>query len=340
MGIIGIAANPASGKDIRRLVSHATVFDNNEKTNIVQRIVMTAAQMGNHDIYLMPDRYNFAARIIRKSERSPEQVTAGLFSILDMPSNETAADTTEFARRMAAMEASVLVVLGGDGTCRAAAKAVGNVPMIPISTGTNNAFPTMQEGTSVGMAAAVLASGVVDASPICAPSKRIEIYRDGELIDIALIDAVFTRQAYGGTKAVWDISEITRVIVTSCRPAGIGFSSLLGSSIHIHANDDFGAIADVSTELPNRHIPFSAGIIQPAHISNVRVLPLDEPITVITDNDGMIALDGEKEVTYRKGEHFLIRITRNGPRVLDVEKALTRALELGFYKIGGEAVKN
>ncbi|RBP68877.1 hypothetical protein DES36_10215 [Alkalibaculum bacchi] len=31
---IGIIANPASGKDIRRLLSYATVIDNNEKVNI------------------------------------------------------------------------------------------------------------------------------------------------------------------------------------------------------------------------------------------------------------------------------------------------------------------
>jgi len=34
---IGIAANPASGKDIRRLVARASVFDNQEKCSIVAR---------------------------------------------------------------------------------------------------------------------------------------------------------------------------------------------------------------------------------------------------------------------------------------------------------------
>ncbi|WP_222927512.1 hypothetical protein [Biomaibacter acetigenes] len=36
MKSIGIIANPASGKDIRRLVAHATIIDNNEKVNIVK----------------------------------------------------------------------------------------------------------------------------------------------------------------------------------------------------------------------------------------------------------------------------------------------------------------
>ncbi len=35
MSFVGIIANPASGKDIRRLVSHATVVSNNEKVSIV-----------------------------------------------------------------------------------------------------------------------------------------------------------------------------------------------------------------------------------------------------------------------------------------------------------------
>ena len=34
MASIGIIANPASGKDIRRLVSYATTIDNQEKVNI------------------------------------------------------------------------------------------------------------------------------------------------------------------------------------------------------------------------------------------------------------------------------------------------------------------
>lgn len=42
MSSIGIIANPASGKDIRRLVSYATTIDNQEKVNIVKRIVLAA----------------------------------------------------------------------------------------------------------------------------------------------------------------------------------------------------------------------------------------------------------------------------------------------------------
>ena len=40
MTCVGIIANPASGKDIRRLVAHGSVFNNNEKVNIVRRVIL------------------------------------------------------------------------------------------------------------------------------------------------------------------------------------------------------------------------------------------------------------------------------------------------------------
>ncbi|MER3421665.1 MAG: ATP-NAD kinase, partial [Chloroflexota bacterium] len=43
---IGLIANPAAGKDIRRLVAHASVFDNAEKRHILQRVVLGALAAG------------------------------------------------------------------------------------------------------------------------------------------------------------------------------------------------------------------------------------------------------------------------------------------------------
>jgi len=37
---VGIIANPESGRDIRRLVAHASVFDNMEKVSIVERLLI------------------------------------------------------------------------------------------------------------------------------------------------------------------------------------------------------------------------------------------------------------------------------------------------------------
>ena len=40
MSKIGIIANPASGKDIRRLVAYASITDNIKKANLLRRIIL------------------------------------------------------------------------------------------------------------------------------------------------------------------------------------------------------------------------------------------------------------------------------------------------------------
>jgi len=53
--LVGIIANPASGRDIRRLVAHGTVFDNNEKTAIVRRVLLGLEAVGIRRVAYMPE---------------------------------------------------------------------------------------------------------------------------------------------------------------------------------------------------------------------------------------------------------------------------------------------
>ncbi len=67
MPTIGIIANPASGKDIRRLVSYATTIDNREKVNIVKRITLAAQSMGIDRILFMPDTFQIGRTVMSRS---------------------------------------------------------------------------------------------------------------------------------------------------------------------------------------------------------------------------------------------------------------------------------
>ena len=64
MPTIGIIANPASGKDIRRLVSYATTIDNREKVNIVKRITLAAQSMGIDRRLFMPDTFQIGRTVM------------------------------------------------------------------------------------------------------------------------------------------------------------------------------------------------------------------------------------------------------------------------------------
>ena len=59
----------------------------------------------------------------------------------------TEGDTMRAAAMMAELGVGCLITLGGDGTNRAVAAATSQIPLVAISTGTNNIFPVMVEGT-------------------------------------------------------------------------------------------------------------------------------------------------------------------------------------------------
>ena len=52
---VGILVNPASGRDVRRLVAKASVFQNTEKCNMVYRILGALGILGVEEVFMMPD---------------------------------------------------------------------------------------------------------------------------------------------------------------------------------------------------------------------------------------------------------------------------------------------
>mgnify|MGYP000564519917 CR=1 FL=1 len=145
MASIGIIANPASGKDIRRLVSYATIIDNSEKVNICQRIVLAAQELGIDECVFMPETFMIGPKVADNLEN--DGVMKARINVLDFEIDASMQDTVTAAGIMEEMGVGCIVVLGGDGTSRAAAKAIKRTPLISVSTGTNNVYPTLMEGT-------------------------------------------------------------------------------------------------------------------------------------------------------------------------------------------------
>ena len=225
-----------------------------------------------------------------------------------------------------------VVVLGGDGTSRAAAKAIGDTPMLSISTGTNNVYPAMMEGTVAGMAAAAAAL-IEEPRECCIHDKKITIFVNGQMRDIALIDAVVSDDFYAGAKAIWDPERIRRIVVTRCHPATIGFSAVAGAYEIVEDTDDFGLAITLGTEGRGVLAPIAAGVLTPVHVSQAKKIALGEEYSFISDTRCMIALDGEREVRVQPGDEVRFVINRDGPWRVQPRKILSRAAELGMYDI-------
>ncbi len=329
MASIGIIVNPNSGKDIRRLISHASVIDNGEKANIVERIILGAQSLNVDKIYMLSDFNRIGYKV--KDKLTTRKVLKCDIELVELPYYNSFKDTMNITEFMENKNAGCIVTLGGDGTNRALAKVVKDTPVITISTGTNNVYPAMIEGTIAGMAAAAAASKKFNKNEYAIKDKRIEIYRDCELVDIALVDAVISDETYIASKAIWDMNNIHKIFVTRSHPASIGFSSIVGCKKIINPEDDYGAYVNVNKSQYSVMAPVSAGVLEPVFVDEPRLLNLGEKYDFIAEDRGTIALDGEKEIEFSSNDKFIFKITRNGPYHIDVVKILEIAQLGGFF---------
>lgn len=329
MASIGIIANPASGKDIRRIVSYATTIDNNEKVNICKRIVLAAGGLGVKDVVFMPDTFTMGYSV--QYQLQDDGVLDSNINVLDFNFDGSVIDTVRSAGMMEKLGVGCIVVLGGDGTSRAAAKGIENTPMLSISTGTNNVYPAMMEGTVAGMAAAAAALAP-DPHAVCIRDKRVEVYVNGEYRDMALIDAVISDDAYIGARAIWDPRRMKHIIVSRCHPAAIGFSAVPGVYGIVEDTDDFGFAVELGEGGERVVAPIAAGILTPMEIKTARRLEFGEPYVFRAEEPCMIALDGEREVKLFAGDEASFVVRRAGPWRVKPRDALSLAAKLGMFR--------
>ena len=330
MASIGIIANPASGKDIRRLVSYATTIDNNEKVNICKRIVLAAQGLGVDSAYFMPETFMIGYAV--KDSLESDGVLSLSLGVLDFEIEAAMEDTVRSARMLEELGVGCIVVLGGDGTSRAASKGITKTPMLSISTGTNNVYPAMMEGTVAGMAAAAV-SLMSEPYECCIHDKRITVRVNGEVRDIALIDAVVSDDFYAGAKAIWDPERIRRIVVTRCHPATIGFSAVAGAYRIVEDTEDTGFAVELGQHGEGVLAPIAAGVLTPVHVADARTLRLGEEYRFVSESRCMIALVGEREVLVTPGSEVSLTVERDGPYRVLPRKALQRAAELGMYRL-------
>lgn len=327
--MIGIIANPSSGKDIRRLVAQATVFDNMEKVNIVQRILSVIYSSGLREVYMMPDAFHIAERAALNLKRCMKMEMD--VKLLDIAFSNDQNDSTQAAKLLNEMNASCIITLGGDGTNRAVAKACGDSPLITISTGTNNVFPIMLEGTMAGMAAVIAEYDCAREFLKLRRRKQINIYKNDEFVDIALIDAAITNDMYAGARALYDSEALSELVVTVAKPDCLGMSAIAGSVYPVSDQDPYGLYLEMGKEGElETWVPMAPGMMKGIRFKAYKKIYPSERITV-KQKEGMIALDGEREVSFNPKDKVEIELSLDGPIVVDVHESLVRASRGGFF---------
>lgn len=329
---IGIIPNPMSGRDIRRLTSQASVFPNTEKASMVLRILRTVGTLGVERVLLSTDTFGIAAGVEREIRRmSGARSTAHIrwpkveFLTLD-PRTGTAADTTAFAEMMAGRCSAAVVLLGGDGTVRAAVPGLGDTPMLALSTGTNNAFPVMIEATVAGMALGMIATGVVPAPATHAKLLHVEVSRGngGVRHEVALVDVCVNTLGVIGSRALWKADSLRELYCTFAEPHSIGLTSIAGRLRPTGRHEPRGVAVRLDDPCVAAHTvlaPIAPGLLESVGVLGSTELQLNVPHRVELDR-GSIALDGERELEFGPDDAITVTLALDGPCVIDVPTVL------------------
>jgi len=325
MSTVGIIANPASGKDIRRLVTHASVFDNHEKAHILQRALLALDALEVQQVLFMPDYYGLVDRALDRLNLSLEAVSLHI----DMHADER--DSTEAARRFRESDVGCIITLGGDGTNRAVAKGCSDIPIVAISTGTNNVFPCMLESTIAGLAAGLVAREMVDVEKVTYTAKQLEVYVDGQLAEIALIDVVASTELFIGSRALWDPRRLREIVLARAEPNCIGMSSIGGCLHALGPRDAQGMYIRLGQGNTSVLAPVGPGLIIPVGIQSHQLLSLGEEV-MLEPAACTIAVDGERQIEVFSEQKVSVRLTNHGPRVVDVQQCIREASQRGVLR--------
>jgi predicted polyphosphate/ATP-dependent NAD kinase len=322
LSLVGIIANPASGKDIRRLVAYGSVFDNQEKGRIVRRVLLGLAAVGVRRICYMPDYFGIVRRAL-----DPIKIPAEVFPVA-FPLQGNQEDSVRAGSVMESHGAACIVTIGGDGTNRAVVKGSAATPILPISTGTNNVFPFMVEGTIAGLAAGLIATGKVTPEEGGFASTLLEVVVEGKAVDLALVDAVAYDDVFVGSRAVWDMDKVRQVFLNRAEPDSIGLSAIGGLISPIRAWEPRGLHLELGDHGQPVTAPVAPGMVKRVLVSKKEIMNIDQTVEV-RFVPSVLALDGEREVEVKHGQHVSVRLSRNGPVVVDVKRTMAAAVKKG-----------
>jgi predicted polyphosphate/ATP-dependent NAD kinase len=324
---VGLVANPASARDIRRLVAHGAAVTTNHKINVVKRVLAGRASTGVDRVLSMTDLGGISGGLAQLS-RGPAANGWPQLDFVELPLTKTSQDTTTAVEAMVARSVTAIVVLGGDGTNRIVAGSCGDTPIASISTGTNNTFPGSDEPTVVGMAAGLIATGAVPVESGTTRTKVLDVLH-GERREQALVDVAITDHDAVASGSLWDPTRIHELFLSFAEPDAIGLSSIGAHVRPVERDAPTGLHLRLGRPAAMQvRAPIGPGLIVAVDIAAAEDL-LPGRTVEASSRSGVVAIDGERAFRLDPAEPVSITLDHTGPLAIDVARTMRFASRSG-----------
>jgi hypothetical protein len=176
-----------------------------------------------------------------------------------------------------------------------------------------------------------MATGVTPDAIIRQP--KLDLMVDGEVRDLALIDAVLSAHQWVGARALWDASHITELVVSRIEPSAIGICSIGGLLFPEASGSRSGAHIKVGEGGRSLLSPVAPGLLRSIPIKEKCLLSMGDSVE-FAPAAGTIALDGEREIEVKTSHHVTVTLSPDGPWTIDLDRAISTGAMLGRFLAG------
>jgi hypothetical protein len=123
---------------------------------------------------------------------------------------------------------------------------------------------------------------------------------------------------------------VTRLFCAFAEPDAIGLSSICGQLFPVTRHEPRGVTARISPGAARRVLaPIAPGLVVPVGVAEIE--PLDPgSVHAVEARAGVIAVDGERELTFGPTDQLTVRLRADGPRCVDVPAVLAASARLGL----------
>lgn len=313
---VGLIINPMAGRDIRRLVAHASLESQPAKALTARRIVAGLAAVPGMALLLPEDRSGFFPWL--------HDELATMIRVRVVPHPPTREDSTElWVDMLVQAGAEALVVVGGDGTQRNVAQAGPSVPVLPIAGGTNNVACFLGDQTAAGFAVGQFLHRAMALEAVAERSKLLHVQSSSGDEQLALIDVALTRQTFTGAMAVWNSEDVRTLVLARAATVRPGLSNVGGYLMPITAHDDQGLVVRMGRGGTRVPVVLAPGLMATFPVASYEPLAFDSPVSVkVGSRGGSLALDGERTIVLSKNSTVRVTLRRDGPWILDPVRIL------------------
>ncbi len=319
---VGIIVNPNSGTDARRLTSNAQFMDNIQKLRILKSIVMGLIGSGITQIEIMPDYLGIASNLVNDIKGNGVDI-----SMIDIDPEGDLNDTKRAVEHFKKDNVSLIILLGGDGTLRAAAEQSADIPYLPVSTGTNNTIPYLVEGTVAGLASGYFINYKLNEG-LCNLNK-IDVYINNDLTNIGLVEVSTTNYKFKGTGII-DLSMIIDSVVIFGKPTSIGVASIGGLIKQMDCNSKKFVYINFNGRNYKLKSVESPGVIKDIYINDYKIIDVGNKVKM--EKSYFIEIDGERLISVDENDNVEVYVNSDGPKLLDINKIMEIVSERGLFK--------